>query len=127
MKIKVILFLTAIIMCIQSLAGCTTTPLELVDFMPEEKTYTHDSPPTVYIINDVRYIGEPTNNEDFNDMVRLYTTLQGRLNKNAKENNFFVYQMFRYVFCLELFFGYILVGYSLFINKLFMDISIIRT
>lgn len=94
MRIKIILFLTAIIMCIQSLTGCTATPLELVDFMPKEKIYSHDSPPTVYVINDVRYIGEPTNNEDFNDMVRFYTTLQGRLNKKAKENNFYVYQMF---------------------------------
>ena len=50
-------------------------------------------PPDVYIINDIRYIGQPTGDEDWNDTVRLYTALQGRLNKDAKENGFFVYQI----------------------------------
>ncbi|MBQ2881553.1 MAG: hypothetical protein IJE40_04745, partial [Clostridia bacterium] len=90
-KIIALIILSAL--CISSLSACQR-PEPKMDFIPEPVVYTHELPPTVYLINDVRYIGEPTNDEDFNDMVRLYTTLQGRLNKKAKENNFYVYQMF---------------------------------
>ncbi len=51
-------------------------------------------PLEVYLIHDIRGINGQTNNEDYNDIVRFYTTLQGRLNKDAKENRFYVYQMF---------------------------------
>lgn len=51
-------------------------------------------PPDIYIIHDVKGITGFTNNEDYNDIVRFYTALQGRLNKNAKENKFYVYQMY---------------------------------
>ena len=63
--------------------------------IPEDLQYvgTFELPPDVYVINDIRYIDQKTNDEDWNDMVRLYTSLQGRLNKNAKENGFFVYQI----------------------------------
>ena len=90
-KIIALIILSAL--CLSSLSACQR-PEPKMDFIPEPVVYTHELPPTVYLINDVRYIGEPTNDEDFNDMVRLYTTLQGRLNKKAKENNFYVYQMF---------------------------------
>ncbi len=51
-------------------------------------------PPDIYIIRDVKGVNGFTNNEDYNDIVRLYTALQGRLNKNAKENGFYIYQMY---------------------------------
>ena len=54
----------------------------------------HEGTFDVYLIHDVRYLGETGNNEDWNDLVRFYTSLQGRLNKKAKWNGFFVYQMF---------------------------------
>ena len=50
-------------------------------------------PLDVYVINDIRYIGKTTCDEDWNDTVRLYTALQGRLNKTAKENGFMIYQI----------------------------------
>ena len=55
---------------------------------------TFDYPYEVYIIHDIQGVNGFTNNEDYNDIVRLYTTLQGRLNKKAKENGFFVYQFY---------------------------------
>ena len=51
-------------------------------------------PPDVYIIHDVKGINGYTNNEDYNDIVRFYTALQGRLNKSAEQNGFYVYQMY---------------------------------
>ena len=55
---------------------------------------TFDPPPFVYLIKNIQSLGNGGNNEDANDIVRFYTTLQGRLNKNADKNNFYVYQMF---------------------------------
>ncbi|MBR2621412.1 MAG: hypothetical protein IKC97_03465 [Clostridia bacterium] len=53
-----------------------------------------DYPYEVYIIHNIKGINGFTNNEDYNDIVRLYSCLQGSLNKNAKENGFYVYQNF---------------------------------
>lgn len=55
---------------------------------------TFDFPQGVYIIHDIKSLGGGGNNEDYNDIVRFYTSLQGRLNKDAKKNGFFVYQMY---------------------------------
>lgn len=55
---------------------------------------TFEYPAEIYLIQNIKGINGFTSNEDYNDIVRLYTTLQGRLNKNAKENGFYVYQMF---------------------------------
>ena len=51
-------------------------------------------PPAVYLVRDIKGINGFTDNEDYNDIVRFYTCLQGRLNKNAEQNGFYVYQMF---------------------------------
>ena len=51
-------------------------------------------PPDIYVINDIQGVNGFTDNEDYNDIVRFYTSLQGRLNKNAQENGFYVYQMY---------------------------------
>lgn len=50
-------------------------------------------PMEVYLIPDIKGINGFTNNEDYNDIVRFYTALQGRLNKNAEKNRFYLYQM----------------------------------
>ncbi|MBQ4065350.1 MAG: hypothetical protein IJD10_04560 [Clostridia bacterium] len=50
--------------------------------------------PTVYRIFDFRTLGEGGNQEDANDIVRFYTSLQGRLNKRARRTGIYVYQMF---------------------------------
>ena len=55
---------------------------------------TFDPPPFVYLIHDIQSLGSGGNSEDANDIVRFYTTMQGRLNKNAEKNNFYVYQMY---------------------------------
>ena len=73
----------------------TETPTEDATEAPTEaETLPDVEPSELYIIKDVRYIGEPTNDEDWNDMVRLYTSLQGRLNKIARKTGTFVYQMY---------------------------------
>ena len=73
----------------------TETPTEETTEAPtEEETLPDVEPSELLIIKDIRYIGEATNDEDWNDMVRLYTSLQGRLNKVARKTGTFVYQMF---------------------------------
>ncbi len=52
-------------------------------------------PAKVYMLEGIRSVGGgAANNEDYNDVVRFYTCLQGRLNKTAKENGFYVYQKY---------------------------------
>lgn len=73
----------------------TEAPTDEVTEAPtEEETLPDVEPSALYIIKDIRYIGEATCDEDWNDMVRLYTSLQGRLNKVARKTGTFVYQMF---------------------------------
>ena len=60
----------------------------------EEETLPDVAPSELLVIKDIRYLGEKTNNEDWNDMVRLYTSLQGRLNKQARKTGRFIYQMY---------------------------------
>ncbi len=55
---------------------------------------TFEYPYDVYLIHDIKGINGAKNNEHYNDVVRFYTSLQGRLNKNSKENRFYVYQMY---------------------------------
>jgi len=50
--------------------------------------------PTVYRIFDVQSIGNAGNQEDYNDLVRFYTSLQGRLNKQSRKTGVYVYQMY---------------------------------
>lgn len=50
-------------------------------------------PAKVYYLKGIQNIGRAGNNEDVNDVVRLYTCLQGSLNKKAAENGFYIYQM----------------------------------
>ncbi|MBQ8718719.1 MAG: hypothetical protein IJY66_05585 [Clostridia bacterium] len=50
-------------------------------------------PTKVYYLKGIQNIGWAGNNEDYNDVVRLYTCLQGSLNKKAAENGFYIYQM----------------------------------
>ena len=56
-----------------------------------EHTGSFEMPPDVYVVEDIRNVTGKGNNEDWNDMVRLIASLQGRLNKTAKENGFYVY------------------------------------
>jgi len=50
--------------------------------------------PAVYRIYDIKSLGFVGNIEDYNDIVRFYTSLQGRLNKRAAKTGVYVYQMF---------------------------------
>ena len=71
--------------------GATEAPTEEIT---EAETLPDVEPSELLIIKDIRYIGEATCDEDWNDMVRLYTSLQGRLNKAARKTGRFVYQMY---------------------------------
>ncbi len=64
--------------------------------IPKDLNYrgTFELPPKVYKISNIQSFSTENNVEDYNDVVRLYTCLQGRLNKNAAANGFYVYQMF---------------------------------
>ena len=63
--------------------------------IPKDLNYrgSFELPPKVYVIEGVKYVSSG-NNEDYNDTVRLYTCMQGRLNKTAEENGFYVYQKY---------------------------------
>ena len=64
--------------------------------IPESLNYrgSFDYPTIVYQIGDIKSIPTASGNEVYNDVVRLITSLQGRLNKNAEENGFYIYQMY---------------------------------
>ena len=70
----------------------SNTDLALPEALSLRESFEY--PPDVYIIHDIKGISGFTNNEDYNDIVRFYTSLQGRLNKNAEENGFYIYQMY---------------------------------
>ncbi len=74
----------------------TTTPVTDAETFPETEPPEPDfeGTPTVYRIFDIRNLGEGGNNEDYNDIVRFYTSLQGRLNKRARKTGVYVYQMY---------------------------------
>ena len=62
--------------------------------IPSDLNYrgSFDMPAKVYYLKGIQNIGMVGNNEDYNDVVRLYTCLQGSLNKKAEENGFYIYQ-----------------------------------
>lgn len=51
-------------------------------------------PAKIYLIENIQSIDGSGNIEDYNDIVRFCSCLQGQLNKNAKKNGYYVYQMF---------------------------------
>ncbi|MBQ7337059.1 MAG: hypothetical protein IJW40_01260 [Clostridia bacterium] len=68
------------------LTGATVTIPQKLDYVG-----SFALPPDVYVIGDIRNTTGKGNNEDWNDMIRLIASMQGRLNKVAKENGYFVY------------------------------------
>ena len=64
--------------------------------LPETLEYrgSFEYPLTVFLIGNIKSIPGTSGKEMYNDVVRLITSLQGRLNKNAEENNFYIYQTF---------------------------------
>jgi len=57
-------------------------------------THDHNKVATVYRIFDIRSIGSGGNDEDYNDIVRLHVSLQGKLNKQSDETGVYLYQMY---------------------------------
>ena len=51
-------------------------------------------PTVVYKISDIKSMPAASGNPAHNDIVRFIASLQGRLNKNAAENGFYLYYMF---------------------------------
>ncbi len=47
----------------------------------------------VYLIGDIRHLGNGGDNPLYLDIVRLITCLQGRVNKNADTDNIYIYQL----------------------------------
>ncbi len=64
--------------------------------IPADLNYrgSFDYPTIVYLIGDIKSFPGGSGHEVYNDIVRLVSSLQGRLNKNAKENDFYIYQTF---------------------------------
>ncbi len=50
-------------------------------------------PATVYIVTDISNLGNGVKTDDytFNDITRLIASFQGRMNKHAEENNYYIY------------------------------------
>ena len=63
--------------------------------IPAELNYrgSFEYPTIIYQISGIKSISGAGGNEMHNDVVRLISSLQGRLNKNAEENGFYIYQM----------------------------------
>ena len=61
--------------------------------LPETLNYrgTFEYPTVVYLIDNIKTIPTDSGIENYNDVMRLIASLQGRLNKTAKDNNFYVY------------------------------------
>ena len=64
--------------------------------IPADLNYrgSFEYPTIVYQIHNIRSIPAGSGNQIHNDIIRLISSLQGRLNKNAEENGFYIYQMF---------------------------------
>ncbi len=64
--------------------------------IPTELNYrgSFEYPTIVYQIHSIKSLPSGGGTMLYNDIVRLISSLQGRLNKNAAENDFYVYQMF---------------------------------
>ena len=62
--------------------------------LPETLNYTgkFDYPMIVYMIDNIKTIPTGSGPEIYNDVMRLISSLQGRLNKTAEQNRFYIYQ-----------------------------------
>ena len=76
----------------QSTGACAKTELSIPDQLNLRQTFPY--PMEVYLIWDIKGISGSGNSEHYNDVVRFYTSLQGRLNKRAEETRFYIYQMY---------------------------------
>ena len=70
-------------------AVTTDRPVDTEPDLPD-----FEGTPTVYRIYDIQRITFRNNREDYNDIVRFYSSLQGRLNKRARKTGVYVYQMY---------------------------------
>lgn len=83
--------------------------MQYLGYSPSDKSYSvsdcaipnnlndrvsFEIPAKIYQIENIRNIYGSCNTEDYNDIVRLCSCLQGQLNKNAKKNGYYVYQMY---------------------------------
>lgn len=77
------------------LSAASEGQLSLSAALQDSGTFTYKYPTQLYVIHTIKSVtGEEKTTVEYNDMVRLISSLQGRVNKDAPNTGIYLYQMF---------------------------------